>query len=410
MIYDLALSAIQMTLLAAVYPYSFFLGLHIRIKILILFALIIFCLFMESRSGLVSILLTYYFLSSGKNRKILNRKFAFAVSLFALTIVFLKFDSFLGRLFIWKRIFANIHTLNWQGLGYNSFKPAYAEWQTEYFSKEANWTKYHFLADSPSYAFNEYLHYGVELGIIPPLILLILLYLNIKWIYKEIDFTIKCFAISNVAIFLFSFVSYPLHSTWIIFLFVSNHLVILYFKNRKAGITMIIISLPIMMLLIYHSIKILYAKKDWEYAIYIPGSELNDKLSAYNSIRPFLYKNQYFLKDYCEVFIRANLPDSAEVLLVENKKYFNQFEFKMLSGDVSQLKGEYEQASIFYIKANNIIPNRFMPLYKLLLMNIRLNRRHSAKYFARIITTMPVKVESNIVYHIKETAAKLLRE
>lgn len=55
------------------------------------------------------------------------------------------------------------------GFGWNSFNLQYSQWQSEYFKSHPDPGIYSVLADCPLFAYNEMLHYYVELGIVSPL-------------------------------------------------------------------------------------------------------------------------------------------------------------------------------------------------------------------------------------------------
>jgi O-antigen ligase len=99
---------------------------------------------------------------------------------------YINIDSLIGRVFIWANIFSNADTVPLLGFGADTFKFQYAKWQSEYFSQHESWSKNHFVADAPSFAFNEFLHFYVEYGILAIIVFSLLIYFNIRIIGRKV--------------------------------------------------------------------------------------------------------------------------------------------------------------------------------------------------------------------------------
>lgn len=103
----------------------------------------------------------------------------------ASSIVFLKQNSSLGRLLIYK-ISINIYKEHWlYGIGFNKFKTTYMYYQANYFLGK-NYTKQELLlADNTYYAFNDYFQFIIENGVFG-LLLLILVFISVFYLFKNV--------------------------------------------------------------------------------------------------------------------------------------------------------------------------------------------------------------------------------
>ena len=121
-------------------------------------------------------------------------------------IFFLKPDSAMGRLFMWKITCKAIVEHPWGC--YDGFAYAYGEAQEKYFGSGDYTAWEERVAGSPEYAFNEYLELALTAGVMICVMFLltigIVLWLGTKWGRYEI-----CGAL--ISLLVFSFSSYPMH-------------------------------------------------------------------------------------------------------------------------------------------------------------------------------------------------------
>lgn len=152
------------------------------------------------------------------------------------------------------------------------------------------------------------------------MILLVYLFIqNILWIKNNRGNYIIHFSASNLVILIFSLISYPLHSVWIVLIFIINHLIILglFFHKYKWGIIILIFSVITFLGKKYYGF--LLSKSAWQEAQIIPFSETSKKSKTYQEAYKFLNTNQYFLNDYCGYLLNINKPDSA--INISNRNY-----------------------------------------------------------------------------------------
>lgn len=145
-------------------------------------------------------------------RRYKKRYVSWGIGIFLVLIVggagafFLKPDSALGRLFLWKITCQAIANHPW-GCD-KGFAFAYGEAQEAYFSKGdyAEWEER--VAGSPEYAFNEYLELTLTQG---PAICIMLIVITFACLWAGTQFRRYSVCGAIVTLLVFSFSSYPMH-------------------------------------------------------------------------------------------------------------------------------------------------------------------------------------------------------
>lgn len=145
-------------------------------------------------------------------RRYKKRYISYGIGIFFVLIVggagafFLKPDSALGRLFLWKITCQAITKYPW-GCD-KGFAFAYGEAQEAYFSQGdyAEWEER--VAGSPEYAFNEYLELILTQG---PVICIMLMVITLACLWAGIQFRRYGVCGAIIALLIFSFSSYPMH-------------------------------------------------------------------------------------------------------------------------------------------------------------------------------------------------------
>lgn len=118
-----------------------------------------------------------YALSNKKSFKIIVSNLIILFTVLVLLVFFIKSDSSLGRVLIYKisiQIFQENFLL---GIGLGNFQEVYLYQQASYFSKGTYTNKELLLADNTHYAFNDYWQFIIEIGIIGFVIVGLLFYL-----------------------------------------------------------------------------------------------------------------------------------------------------------------------------------------------------------------------------------------
>lgn len=407
--FDIEMIAIKACLIASLYPFVLYvcdtliINKKWRYFFLVLFIMVAF--YLKSRLLFVGIIVTFFIHYKQK----IKPKLLILLSILVIVVLFfLNSDSIIGRFFIWKTTISNIHSVPLKGFGIDSFKSNYANWQSNYFEINKLWSNYHFVADSPSFAYNEVLNFYVEIGIFSFIIFRIVTFINVLF-FKIIKTTFyRHVTMSTIVILFFAQFSFPLHNILILTIFTCNHIMLIsiVFKPLKLFcISLCIFLIIIAVFLFFQNIK---AKDDWHYAQSIPTQYKIDKVAQYENCYMSLRKNQYFLTDFCQYLISEGMTNRALDLVLSNGDYFNQYEKYILLGDIYLKKDEFALAKFNYRKANHIIPSRLMPLGNLMTVSLLEKDTLLAKQYSNRIILQPSKVESKLGDRIKKDAFKIL--
>ena len=408
MIFELWPEGILACFLACLYP--FFLQLTNKtLQFVLLVSFILFGLLLESRSLCIIVVFLYLINQTDFKLKI-HKPYKLLLFIgFVLVCAFINTGSIVGRFFIWEIIIKNSPQIPIFGFGFNSFKEIYATWQIEYFGNHKDFSIYHKLAESPSFAFNEIFHYYIEFGVGFILVIGALMTLNIKALFIKKNKLTKACALSNLIIFSISLVSYPLHSIWIILIFSINHIILILNFFRIRRLIIVCTTTCTVLLFLYPTQKYFRAKSNWQYAKMIPYAGYNEKLNLFENTLDQLNNNQYFLNDYSNFLLVENDISSFFKISQKFKKYFNQYEYYILTGNAYLKSMSYNNANINFQKAHLLVPMRFIPLYNLMKIAVNTNNINQAKNYAEIITKMPIKIENPISTRIKEEALLYLQ-
>lgn len=96
--------------------------------------------------------------------------------------------------------------------------------------------------------------------------------------------------------------------------------------------------------------------------------------------------------------------------MFECTKFINDYDVQMLIADNYYNMKQWNMANKHYIIASQMIPNRFMPLYKRMLLYETVQNKHLSLYMAHIIINKPVKIPSNTINKIKHDAQMIINK
>ncbi len=151
----------------------------------------------------------------GKFKAILFSSALFSISTFFLTF-YLKTDSSQGRWFIWKQSI-QLWKENWVcGVGFGRFNPEFNHMQAGYFSGTTLYSKEAMLANDGYFAFNEWIHFAIELGVLGLLLSIGAAILILRACFKKINSSDSWAGAMLIPVFVGSFFSYPLHNFYIL--------------------------------------------------------------------------------------------------------------------------------------------------------------------------------------------------
>ncbi|MDD2495620.1 MAG: O-antigen ligase family protein [Tissierellia bacterium] len=368
-----------------------------------------------SRTGIITIILIFgiYLYNKYYKHKKNHRKYVM-VSVFGglllFGLFFLKKNSALGRLLIWQNSYDMIAGNFWWGNGAGSFTAKYMLYQANYFIRN---TQSYFaqLADNVTHPFNEYLLLTNEYGLFSLLLLLILIVLIIR--RCEISTTPTLCLIS---IFVFACFSYPLRYPfiWVLIAYSLAKLNITSIKKCN-GLAIINIGGKILWLLIIGGV-VLFLTHDikfetcWGKLVKERRSFVNDGelIKHYEGLYYNWNGDPFFLYNYAALLNLNGDHTESNAIMTECEKYLNDYDVQMIMADNYGELNQLNKAEYHYELAHNMIPNRFMPLFKLMELYEINGDNDKALNMAHMIISKKIKIPSQTVNIIVEKAENLI--
>ena len=333
---------------------------------------------------------------------------------------FLKKDSADGRRVIWYASMEAVKERPIFGAGYGRFAAVYGDAQATYFLEKERPANQVMVADSPEFAFNEYVQIAVELGFVG---LALFLLLTGSCFTNPRTLTTNHYAL--IAILVFAAFSYPFSvlPLCIVFVFL---LALSAPSSRKLTV-----SIPVWMKAVvvalcwgitaYSAIQILPKR-----AAYREWSSLQKlyQLTAYNVVAkdyaelyPKLRHEKNFLFEYGQCLSKTEQYAESNRIFEEYLHYGSDPMVYNCMGNNFKGMSEYDQAESMYIRASQIVPNRHYPLYLLMKLYQEMEEEgkngeaeKKAKAMAELLLKKPVKVLSTAIREMHEGAKKVINQ
>lgn len=177
---------------------------------------------------------------------------------------------------------------------------------------------------------------------------------------------------------------------------------LLYFK--------LLISVLIGFTFFYGSEQII-ARYDWQTASDLAVKGYYKKsIPVYENAFEALNKNADFLLDYATCLYNLKKYAQATLLLDKAKKLSNSFMVNRLLANIYFEQKKYKLAEEYYIESYFTVPNRFVSAYYLMNYYKQTDNITQAKFWARHILNMPVKINSKQVENVKRKAIIFIGE
>jgi len=344
-------------------------------------------------------------------------------------IYLLKKDSADGRRVIWSVSMELVKEHPLFGAGYGRFAAVYGDAQATYFLEKERPANQMMVADSPEYAFNEYVQIAVELGIVGLALFLLLIgscFTNPRTL------TTNHYAL--ITILVFAAFSYPFSvlPLCIVFVFL---LALSAPSSRKLPFTV-----PVWMKVIgvalcwgitaYSAYQILpkrVAYREWSSLRILYNVSANNVVAKeYAALYPKLQHEKQFLFEYGQCLSKMEQYAESNRIFEEYLRYGSDPMVYNCMGNNFKAMGEYAQAESMYIRASQIVPNRHYPLYLLMKLYQEMEEAgkkgeaeemeekgeagKKAKAMAEILLQKPVKVPSTAIREMHEEARKVINE
>lgn len=373
-------------------------------SVLILFALVL----ADSRTSMLAVIVGLLIFFLHDIRKHCRKK---SVLIVMLVIAFLggivillynyRVDSANARLLIWKVSLQMIYDKPICGHGLSSFNKEYMLYQASFFETRTD-SHYSIIADNVAYPYNEFIHIGVEQGIIGMLFILLLVVLFFKAPVISNNRIFKSLLASFLIVSLFS---YPANVFPLIILV---PLICASIESARIIKMKCFSCLIQIILLVLMNISILQGLKFKDYSDEIKLSireedcmsnylkmnlkDLKNELIFLNKMNMWLSKNQHY--DLIIKYAHVLLP-SCETYCEIGNAYASNLDF--------------DKAEYYYKIASNMIPSRISPNYLLWRMYLIQGDNEKADFIALKILNQDVKICNTLVLKIKEEIREYLK-
>jgi tetratricopeptide (TPR) repeat protein len=131
-------------------------------------------------------------------------------------------------------------------------------------------------------------------------------------------------------------------------------------------------------------------------------------LPEYDRLYAYLNRNGLFLYNHAAELHEVKEYEKSLSVFDLGVKYYNDMDVQMLLADNYKELGRHNEAEKHFKLASAMCPNRFMPLYQLVLLYKETNRNEDALKVAQQILDKKVKIPSSTVNAIKNEMRQLI--
>ncbi len=331
----------------------------------------------------------------------------------AVALLQYRMGSVNGRVLIYRATASMIADQPLRGHGYNTFAAQYPDYQARFFVRHPD-SPLATFADNSEVAFNEYLHVAAEYGLIGLLIGLGLL-VSLFRIPNSTDRLVLLCKASLIAFLVAACFSYPLrrYETLMVVLIVTG---ILASKDIRKICTIprwgLLVSIPLFICFYISFGKIIY-KQAVGYPIWQKAQtgklSMDERLQLYEVANTYLGHNVAFVYNYAVTLSRYEKAEGGNALFRRIIPYMNTSNIQVMIGINYEHLSKSDSAERYYLHAHTMVPNRFYPLYKLMICYR--NQMDTAKMhdIAHQILFKSVKIPSYTVERIKMEANEMLK-
>lgn len=290
-----------------------------------------------------------------------------------------KSGSMVGRLLIWHSCFVKIFEKPFWGHGISSFHQVYPEAQRIFLENNLNAT-YFKLADSPQWAYNDFIEFWLEGGIFTALAFLSVLVSVLYYWKVQKRFNINLNNISYLSVLLFfilsafnfAYTAWPVLLVFVISLAWCARISINPIQIRLGGK----INLWLIIALIFFSGNVLLGidagknllfQHQLKNADVLPLREQRDfydrSHERYGLYAPFIFKYAAFLRH------EGKKEEAIDALLRLNG-HARSFQTSYLLAETYMEMYDIKNARVYYEDAIKYIPNRILPRYHLFMIEL----------------------------------------
>lgn len=323
----------------------------------------------------------------------------------ALTYYLLKQGSANGRGIIWWVSGHSILEHPWTGTGIGSFKHRYAETMAGLTEGMPDGSLQ--SADVLDYAFNEWMHIGVDQGLVGLLFAGCTALLLLRYARNEGSTLKWCLPVLLItSLFSYTFELLPFQ---IIMVVVMAHLGSAQAGAGKGNVTTGICYAALSTVLCWMTVPRLRhrAKMNKEYdriAGYMDAHFIPD---CYEML-PWMSDNPKFLFNFGKILREEERWNDSNAMLRQGELVSNDPMFVVMQGNNYADMEEPDLAEACYRRAYRMMPNRIYPLYKLMLLYRDTEEPEKCLAMAERVAAFPVKVESPATCDMKKEAEEIM--
>lgn len=324
---------------------------------------------------------------------------ALLVGMFAL-----KQDSAVGRLHIWHMELHVIADHQLFGVGPGNEFGAYGQAQEKYFRTKPRSMVEVQAAGCPEYAFNEYLKFGMQGGVLCLLFVAALVVVSIAALQKSgsvltygmiafsvfafFSYPLSCFLMLLLsAVFFAAAGSAPAHKIFAgEFTFVKHVFPVVFVVLLFGGAAFVVLFFTSAC---YEMRREALSK--WESSQHLGSMEMYvDQAEVLASLHNSLHDEMSYLYDYGYALHRTGRYNESNAILSEGAAISCDPVFHVIMGKNHEAMGNYEKAEEEYLHAHYMVPCRLYPLVLLMEMKLSQGRRADAVLLCEEILSMPV--------------------
>lgn len=327
-------------------------------------------------------------------------------------LYYIKQDSADGRVFIWARCLDLIKERPLFGYGKYGFESNYMSAQAAFFRANPD-SPYVMLADNVTQPFNEYLKLAVNYGLLG-LSVAIALLVWIVWKLFKSDRQTKVLGLSFVAsVFVMCQFSYPYMycALWLLcFIAIAPA----FYKTEKPVIIpgyVRALAASFILGVLTISLRTMYYEMKWtEISKRSDMGRVNRMMPYYEDMKNIMRNNPFFMYNFAAELNTIQRYRESLVFLTECSKSWNDYNVQIMFSDNYAKMGNMDSALIACNQAYDMIPCRFEPLYRKMMIYGFSNDTVNAVRMAYELIEKPVKVHSDQIKQMISVAEKVIAQ
>lgn len=402
---------------------------------LISLAGVLLVLKLESRTALLSLILSTAFILSchfWKNLQVVwSHPFVKALRVPLLVglplcllvgLFLMRPGSAIGRMLIWKITFLEmVKDAPIFGSGLDAFRQYFANYQAAYFAKASTVNNEMLNVAYTPFAFNEYLKIWVEQGLVGLLLFALLIGRVLKTGFQQVfvkqDLRLTGAVGAVISILIFGVFSYPFNDPLPLLIFFTLCAVILANSNEKKERiipafslqTRVVATVALLLITVGVSQKNhqLYTAHDsWRNIHQITMGE--ERRLTLASLQNALHNEGWLLVDMAETLYDNQQIEEAITILLKAKEHTADPNILLKLAKYARENQQHDLAVEAYQQVVYMLPYKFHPRQQLMDTYVQVGDWEKARNTANEILSLPVKVPSVAVDKIKASARKVL--